>query len=171
MDFVRNGGTLITLDSSSELVLDNFDLPVKNPLRPEDEEKESDNGQENRFFCPGSLLWIHLDTTDPLAYGMPEETAIFFSHSPAFAWEEPADGEDESTDEMKKLMVGEYPGVNPLLSGWILNDDQLHGQGALARISLGSGSVVMFGFKPQYRASSWGTFKLLFNSIYNAATR
>jgi hypothetical protein len=169
MDFVRNGGSLITLDSSSELVVDHFDLPVINPLRKKTEEGE-DKEEEERFFCPGSLLRVHLDISNPLAYGMPEETAIFFSHSPAFDWsEEP--GEADEAEDMTKLMVGEYPGVNPLLSGWILKDESLHGKGALARIGMGSGEVVMFGFKPQYRASTWGTFKLLFNSIYSSVLR
>jgi hypothetical protein len=36
---------------------------------------------------------------------------------------------------------------------------------------LGTGRVVMFGFRPQYRGQSWGTFKLLYNAILTAAVR
>ncbi|MFC2076184.1 M14 metallopeptidase family protein [candidate division KSB1 bacterium] len=166
MDFVREGGSLITLGSSSELVLDNFDIEVTNPLKATGE-TDNDGKEDERFFCPGSLLRVHLDVTDPLAYGMPEEATIFFSHSPAFQWSE-TEVDEETDGEAMKAMVAKYPGVNPLQSGWILNAESLQGKGALARIGMGSGEIVLFGFKPQYRASTWGTFKLLFNSIYNS---
>ena len=36
---------------------------------------------------------------------------------------------------------------------------------AAVEASVGSGRVVMFGFRPQYRGQSYGTFKMMFNAL------
>ena len=62
--------------------------------------------------------------------------------------------------------VAAYPNFNPLMSGWIEGEKRIRQKGALWDIKLGKGHVILFGFKPQHRAQSHGTFKLLFNAIY-----
>ena len=47
---------------------------------------------------------------------------------------------------------------------------QIAGKTAAAEVPLGRGRVLLFGFRPQYRGQSLGTFKLLFNAILNAPT-
>jgi len=49
--------------------------------------------------------------------------------------------------------------------------DRLKGRAALAEIPLGRGRVVLFGFRPQYRAQSWATIPALLNAIYTSAAR
>ena len=77
-DFVNEGGTLVTMDKATEFAAKQFALPVKNALegvKPQD------------FYVPGSLLKIVLDTENPIAYGMPRETAAFVEQNAAFdAW-------------------------------------------------------------------------------------
>jgi hypothetical protein len=63
--------------------------------------------------------------------------------------------------------VASYPDFNPLMSGWIQGEKQIRGKGALWEVALGRGNIILFGFKPQHRAQSHGTFKLLFNAIYH----
>jgi len=58
--------------------------------------------------------------------------------------------------------------MNPLLSGWIENDEILHGKAALGYADCGEGSAILIGFRCQYRAQTHATFKVLFNAILSA---
>jgi hypothetical protein len=69
------------------------------------------------------------------------------------------------TDNLRA--VARYP-VNPdsiLLSGWVLHPERLSGKVSLVEAHVGAGRVVLFGFRPQYRAQSIGTYPLFFNAL------
>lgn len=147
-DFVRKGGTLIVLDSACDLVIEQFGLPVENVLK---------NVKHTDFFCPGSLLEIIVDNTEPIAYGMPKKAAALFAKSPAFRpfyWTK------------RTAVLAYYPDDNPLLSGWILGDEKIRGLAAALDIPMGKGRVVLLGFRAQNRGQTHGTFKLLLNAIH-----
>lgn len=153
--FVENGGTLICLNRASQLPGRYFGLDINNTL---DSPRES-NQQANKpdpFFCPGSLLRVFVDTTHPIGYGLDREMAVFFKSGPAL---EARGGKP----------VASYPDFNPLMSGWIQGEKRIRRKGALWDVKLGEGHVILFGFKPQHRAQSQGTFKLLFNAIFYAS--
>ena len=57
------------------------------------------------------------------------------------------------------------------MSGYLAGGKALAGKAAAVDITVGAGRVVMFGFRPQYRGQSWGTFKLVYNAILTSAER
>jgi hypothetical protein len=61
--------------------------------------------------------------------------------------------------------VARYPENRILASGWLLGERVLAGRSALCDVRLGSGHVILFGMRPQYRAQSYQTFKLFFNAL------
>jgi hypothetical protein len=52
-----------------------------------------------------------------------------------------------------------------LLSGWVLGHEHVAGKPALLEATIGSGSVVMFGYPPNYRGQTIATWPLLFNAL------
>jgi len=159
--FVEQGGTLVALDSASEMPIADFALPVTNVLAgfnaEHGDDDEGDQGSKD-FYCPGAILAAQVEgvSTSVLAHGLDATTPIWFEGSPAF-------------ETKAGTVVARYPQENPLLSGWLLGDKYLHGKGALVEMPLGAGRVVLFGFRPQYRAQSWGTYIALLNALYTSA--
>ena len=149
--FVEQGGTLICLNWATELPIKYFGLEITNVL--ESDQSNSQKSTGTQFFCPGSLLRVFVETAHPIGYGLDREMAVFFKSGPAF-----------ETRSGKR--VAAYPNFNPLMSGWIEGERRIRQKGALWDVKLGKGNVILFGFKPQHRAQSHGTFKLLFNAIY-----
>ncbi len=64
--------------------------------------------------------------------------------------------------------MAQYPSSQILASGWLLGEKYLAGRSALVDYPMGTGRVILFGMRPQYRAQSYQTFKLLFNSLLPA---
>jgi hypothetical protein len=154
-DFVRAGGTLVTLDEAAEFAIDALGLPVRNVLR---------GVSTDKFYCPGAILEILVDNRNPLAYGMPEESSAYFLNSPAF---ELLPGFTENSGRA----VVRYPATNPLQSGWIGGPEYIQDKLGAVEVSYGKGRVVLLGFRAQFRAQSHATFKLLFNALHWSAAK
>ena len=103
---------------------------------------------------PGSILEVSVDVNDPIGFGSAPKLPIFFELSPAF----------QST-AASVHSVAQYTSDNPLLSGWLLGGKYLQGASALTVEQQGKGRIVLFGFRPQYRGQSEGTYKLFYNSL------
>jgi hypothetical protein len=149
-EFVERGGTLIALNGACGFVIEALALPVVDVLRAHAARPPS-----KEFYGPGSILRAHVDADDPLGHGLDAETAVWFENGPAF-------------DVSAGRVVLRYPD-SPLLSGRLVGGERLTGKAALAVVPLGSGRVVLFGFRPQYRAQSWATYVPFMNAIYLSA--
>jgi hypothetical protein len=126
------------------MVVDALALPVENPLQ----------GEGKTFSCPGSLLQVVIDAQHPLGWGLPRELAVLFMNGRAFRGTSP-----------DVTSIARYPQSNPLLSGWISGESAITGTSALVDVTYGAGRVVLFGFRPWFRAQARGTYRTLFNAI------
>ncbi len=142
-EFARAGGTLIFLNRASAYGVATLGLKVTNVVA---------NVPARDFYSPGSLLNVKLDLRDPLTRGLPGSIAIWSEASPVWNLE---------TEEA----VARYPESDVLASGWLLGEKRIEGKTALIHTRYGAGNVILFGMRPQYRAQSYLTFKLLFNAL------
>ena len=146
--FAEAGGTVVALNKASA-VYTGKDTRVVNAL---------DGVAPKDFYIPGSILQVAVDTSNPLAFGSQPTVPIFFEQSPSFR----VSGDVQS--------VATYTSEKPLLSGWILGGQYLRGTSALVNEPLGKGHVILFGFRPQYRAQSEVTYRFLFNALLYATS-
>jgi hypothetical protein len=152
--FVRGGGTLVCLDGSSNFAISRLNLPVANVLAG-----EASGPEVSRFYAPGSIFGVLLGGGgSPVTAGMPDSFQVYFENSAAFTVSGPA------------RALATYP-AEPLRSGFARFQDRLEGKAALVEAPVGSrgGRVILFGFRPQFRGQTHGTFKLLFNAVLLAA--
>ena len=148
--FVEAGGEAITIGSSTSMAA-LMGVPVSNTLTGLGSEK---------FYIPGSLLKAKVDNTNPLAFGMPDHTDVFFDNSPAFKLGPGAVN-----------AVAKYEGKEVLDSGWAWGQQYLDGGVAIADAPLGEGKVVLFGPEVVFRGQPHGTFKFLFNAVYYGSAK
>jgi len=154
--FVRNGGTLVTLERADELVIEHFGVPVRNALEGV--------GSED-LFLPTSLLRVELDSDHPLTMGSPDEVAAKWAGGRAY---EPTDFGGEAG---QITAVGRWA-TDPdrlLMSGMLHGAELIAGKGAILDVEYGSGRILMYGFRVQHRGQTHGTFKLLFNALLKAS--
>ncbi|MEO8434216.1 MAG: M14 family metallopeptidase [Pyrinomonadaceae bacterium] len=144
--FVDQGGTLICFDGSCGPTIKQLKLPLRNVL---------DGLRSSEFYCPGSVLRLDVDTSHPIARTMAKEVDAYFANSSAF----------EANDPTQVRVIARYANQEVLRSGWLLGEDRIQDKIALAEVGVGKGRVVLFGFRPQHRGQSWGTFPFIWNAL------
>jgi hypothetical protein len=148
-EFVRAGGTLIAFNQAASSLIPLMSLPVRNVLEGLSNEK---------FYCAGSLLRVETEHPDmPVNYGVPVSPVVMFEHGPAF----------ETLPGFKGVVLARYAKqTDPLESGMILHSELLHDKDAALQLAYGRGRILLYGFKPQQRAQSHGTYRYIFNALY-----
>jgi hypothetical protein len=161
MKFIDEGGKVISWGASTEIFMGEQTIKYA-----EDKEETfyfpvfdiSRKLASDRLSVTGALLKIEVDNNFPLTWGMPPTTGIFSRGRPVFETSVPF-------FDMDRKVLGTYPEKDILLSGYAENEKVLAGKAALVWVKKGNGQLVLMGFDPQFRGSTQGTFKLLFNSI------
>jgi hypothetical protein len=155
--FVGAGGSVITVGSSTSLA-ELLGLPLTNALVEKNAEGRDVPLPREKFYIPGSLMRVTIDTSYPLAYGMGQTADVDFDSSPVFHINPDA--------QVKPTRVAWYAGKETLDSGWALGQAYLDGGTAVAEAGIGQGKVVAIGPEVTFRAQPHGTFKLLFNGFF-----
>ncbi len=156
--FIEAGGNIVTIGSSTNLAY-HLNVPVRDAL------VEMVNGQEKKlpgekFYIPGSVLRVSIDSTNQAAWGMNKEADVYFDASPVF---------NISPEAIVKGMVTPlawFPDSKPLRSGWAWGQAYLQNGVTAFVAKLGEGKLFAFGPEITFRAQTHGTFKFLFNELY-----
>ena len=149
--FVQKGGTLVTFGQAGALPIERFGLPLRDAvagLKP------------TEFWSPGSTLRVRFDRDNRLAYGMPSQgLATFLAGSQVY--------EVVPTERNEQVeIIATYADRDILQSGWLLGEQVIARKAAMVAVAHGAGRVVLIGFRPQHRAQTHGTFKLVFNALF-----
>jgi hypothetical protein len=148
--FVQKGGTLVTFGEAGDLAIQRFNLPVRNVVA---------GLPSKEFWSPGSTLRVRFDNRHPIAFGMPRDGyALFLAGSQAY---------EVTTTSPNVEIVSTFVEREVLQSGWLLGESVIAKKAAALTVTHGSGRVVLLGFRPQHRDQTHGTFKLVFNSLFN----
>ena len=152
--FVRNGGTVITIGSSTNLA-EHMGLNLPNYLI---DEAGKQLGRD-KYFIPGSILRVRIDNSDPIAFGLEDEIDVHFNNSPVFSM-------SPASEAAGVRRIGWFDRATPLRSGWAWGQEALEGGTTIAAAEIGEGKLYLFGPEILRRAQPHGTFKFLFNGIH-----
>ncbi|HEY2154000.1 MAG TPA: M14 metallopeptidase family protein [Isosphaeraceae bacterium] len=156
-EFAEAGGLIIGLEDACNYLIHELNLPVKNVLA---------GLKTSEFYGPGSIVGAEMTESallgagredwnpEPILGGVPERLSVYFDRSLAF---------ESSHASVTPLL--RYAAERTLESGWLHGAARIQGKTALAKVKVGQGHVILFGFPPQHRGQTQGTFRLLFNAI------
>ena len=151
-EFMEAGGRIITIGSSIALGKQ-IGLPIDNYLmdgtRPLGREK---------YYIPGSLLEVKMDTSAMITTGMPARPIVMFDNSPVMKL-----GADAAAKGVRSLAM--FDTDAPLKSGWAWGQNYLKGGVAIAEAKVGQGNLYLFGPEILFRSQPHGTYKLLLNAL------
>ena len=69
--------------------------------------------------------------------------------------------------DAQSQVVSRFPDTDVLASGWLLGEQFVKGQADIITHRVGKGTVVTYGTEVGFRTWDRGSFKLLFNGMYN----
>ena len=161
LKFIKNGGTILSWGNScalfqglmsiklTETESEDFRFPFTN---------DSEKLRKSGLNCPGSLLKVKLFPDHQLTWGMKPEAGILTTAEQVFQTSQPS-------FDIDRRVIASYPEDHILLSGYCQKEELLSNYAAMVWFRKGKGNLVVYGFSPQFRGSTPGTYKLLFNGL------
>jgi hypothetical protein len=159
--FLEAGGHIVVVGSSSNLA-EHLGLPVHDVLVEKSADGKVKDLPREKYYVPGSVLQMDVDTTLSANWGLNSKTDVYFNNSPVFK----IDNEAISSGAVKPL--GWFSSDTPLRSGWAWGQSYLKDGVTAFQAEVGKGKLYVFGPEITFRAQAHGTFKLLFNQLYQS---
>jgi hypothetical protein len=160
--FVEDGGTILAVGRSSMNLARVFGLPVENHLIERSADGSVRQIPVEKYYVPGSILRVAVDSAAPIAHGFDDHVDVFFDNSPVFRL---------GPEAIRKGLrpVAWFDTAAPLRSGWAFGQGYLDGGVEVVQAPIGKGNLFMFAPEITFRAQPHGTFKFLFNGLYLGA--
>jgi hypothetical protein len=156
--FVEAGGTVIAAGSSARTIADLMGLPVSDYLVERQPGQDERALTADKFYVPGSILRVAVDTAAPSAAGAEEHIDVFFNNDPVFRL-----APNAVARGVRPVMW--FDSASALRSGWAWGQNYLEGGTTAFEAVAGGGRIFAFGPEITFRAQPHGTFKFLFNAI------
>ncbi len=148
--FLEQGGRIVAIGRSAVDLAQDLGFPITNQVA----------GISNtKYYIPGSVLEVAVDTTQPAAAGAHPVTDVFFDNSPVMKV-----GPDAMAKGVKKIAW--FGVAEPLRSGWAIGQDYLKDGVEMASAQVGQGTAYFYAPEMTFRAQPEGTFKFIFNTFF-----
>jgi hypothetical protein len=156
--FVEGGGRIVAIGSSASTLAAHFQIPVESHLV----EKQPDGSvrplSRDKYYVPGSLLDVAVNTAHPVAAGAGSTATVMFDNSPVFRL--PPDA------QMRGITpIGWFASAAPLKSGWAYGQGYLQGGTTMLSAKVGQGEVYLYGPEVLFRAQPGGTYRFVMNAL------
>lgn len=157
--FVEGGGVVVAAGSAAESIAQTLQLPVTDYMVERMPGQPERPLSSDKFYVPGSIVRVAVDTAAPSATGSEAQIDVFFNNSPVFRL-----APDAFSRGVRPVMW--FDSETPLRSGWAWGQNYLEGGVAAFEATVGRGRAYAFGPEITFRAQPHGTFKFLFNAIH-----
>jgi hypothetical protein len=158
--FLDDGGTIVAIGRSTALGR-LLGLPISNHLIERSPDGAVKSLPREKYYIPGSILRVAVDTQNPVAHGFADHVDVFFDNSPVYALDPGA--------TLKGIRpVAWFDTATPLRSGWAYGQGYVNGGVVALDAPVGKGRLFLFSPEITFRGQPHGTFKFLFNGLYLA---
>jgi len=148
--FLNEGGRIVAVGASATNLAQALGLPFENQVA---------GVAGDKYYIPGSVLQVAVDTTQHSAAGAHPVTDVFFDNSPVWRL-----GPDAAAKGVRKIAW--FAVAEPLRSGWAIGQNYLTGGVQMAWAPVGQGAAYFYAPELTFRAQPEGTFKFIFNTFY-----
>jgi hypothetical protein len=158
--FLSEGGNIVTIGSSTNLAY-HLGLPVRNYLVEMTSGGKERSLPAEKYYIPGSVLKANFNLADHANWGMEKAADVYFDNSPVFKVP------SEAISGGLITPLAWFGTDTSLRSGWAWGQAYLRDGVTAFKAKVGKGELFAFGPEITFRAQTHGTFKLLFNQLYN----